>query len=52
MTQMLMSDVKKSTVVPLLQQCFESALALKDASLQAVCHLYGRFCHSLKGEML
>jgi serine/threonine-protein phosphatase 4 regulatory subunit 4 len=45
-------DVKRSTIIPLLQQCFESALAVKDASLQAVSRLYGKFCHSLKGEML
>lgn len=41
-------DVKRSTIIPLLQQCFESALAVKDASLQAVSRLYGKFCHSLK----
>ena len=42
-------ELRVSSVIPLVRECFESAFASKDASLQVVCQLYGRFCHVLKG---
>ncbi|XP_062523432.1 serine/threonine-protein phosphatase 4 regulatory subunit 4-like isoform X2 [Corticium candelabrum] len=41
-------ELRVSSVIPLVRECFESAFASKDASLQVVCQLYGRFCHVLK----